>query len=106
MAFCCIYTVFPSQEAAKASLTVLFEKRLIACANIFPGVTSWFTWEGKLQKSDEVAVLCKTIEPRVAEALETLRSTHPYECPCLLVMKPASAWPPFAAWAEEACSPA
>ncbi len=42
-----IYSTFPSPEAAEAVGRELVERRLAACVNILPGMTSIYRWEGQ-----------------------------------------------------------
>ena len=76
------YITYPNVEEARKIVTGLLEKKLIACANIFP-VESFFWWGGKIEHADEVVSIIKTRK----EHWETLKSMvgelHSYEVPCI-----------------------
>ena len=51
---------FPSLEAAEAVGRELVERRLAACVNILPGMTSIYRWEGAIARDSEVVMIIKT----------------------------------------------
>jgi periplasmic divalent cation tolerance protein len=59
----------------------LLNRRLIACASIFPEVESIYRWEGTIEESAEVKVILKTV-PKHFGAIQTVIRTHcSYEVP-------------------------
>ncbi|WP_437227945.1 divalent-cation tolerance protein CutA [Planctomicrobium sp. SH661] len=79
-----IYLTLPSHESAVQMAQTLVTEKLIACANIIPGMTSIYEWEEKLEHSTEVAMLLKTPEGQIEAVTERIRSLHPYQCPCVV----------------------
>ena len=45
-----VYSTFPSLDAAEAAGRELVERRLAACVNILPGMTSIYRWEGAIAR--------------------------------------------------------
>jgi periplasmic divalent cation tolerance protein len=83
-----IYTTLPNAEIAEAIARTLLQERLAACCNILPNITSLYWWQGAIETSTEVVLLCKTPE-HLAESLVTrLTAHHPYECPLILTLAP------------------
>lgn len=83
MAFLIFYTTHPDEAAAKNFSEKILERRLAACANIFP-IQSTYHWAGAQQSDDEWVALLKTA-PELENAFENFaRSLHGYEVPCLL----------------------
>ena len=82
-----IYVTAPDAEGAKALADALLERRLIACANLLPGMRSLYRWRGRTEDDAEVAMILKTTADRVDPALAAIEELHPYEVPC------AVAWP-------------
>ena len=73
-------------------------EKLAACANVLPGVTSIYGWQGKLEESEETLVLFKT-RREVYSALETrLRALHPYEVPEIVAVDVAAGLPAYLQW--------
>ncbi len=71
----------PTSEVAERIATVLVERRLAACVNILPGVTSIYQWQGEICRDSETLLLVKTADERAEEILEVLVAEHPYEVP-------------------------
>lgn len=91
-----IYITNPSEEEAKKIAHHLIEKRLIACANIFP-ITSVYRWKGKVNDDKEFVLLAKT-KPELYNKVKTeVESIHSYDCPCILKI-PAEANKQYDDW--------
>ncbi|WP_119629814.1 divalent-cation tolerance protein CutA [Methylocaldum marinum] len=78
---CLVLCTCPDARTAEALAMALIFERLAACANIVPGLTSIYAWEGKIETAQEHLLLIKT-ETASFDALEKfLREKHPYELP-------------------------
>ena len=76
----------PDQATAQSIAEQLVDKRLAACVNILPGITSIYQWQGKRETSQEHLLLIKTSN-EVYETLEqTLTELHPYELPEIIAV--------------------
>lgn len=96
------YVPCPSKGKAEEITARLMEKRLIACANIFP-VQSIYRWEGGTQNETEYVMLAKTASNKAADAETEIRKVHPYKIPALIRMG-ADANEDFLRWiAKEVC---
>ena len=93
-----VYTTFPDVDSARQVAARLLESRLIACANILPGMISVFRWEGAVQDEPEVAMILKTRSERVSELVSAVERLHPYDTPAILPIAVDAAAPAFAAW--------
>ena len=80
-----IYITNPSEQVAKKVAKKLIDKKLIACANIFP-VQSIYPWKGKLQEEKEVIILAKTKKNYLESVEEEVKKIHSYEVPCILTI--------------------
>jgi len=81
-----IYVTTKDQTEAENIAHHLLEKRIIACANIFP-IHSIYTWKGKVEKENEVAMLVKTRDRYVDQVMKEVRKVHSYEVPCIVSYK-------------------
>lgn len=99
-----IYSTFPNAVEAFSASRQLLEKRLIACANILPGVESLYWWEGKITSTTEAVLIAKTSDALASLAIESLNALHPHAFPCVVRLAIAEAAPQFKAWLEQETS--
>lgn len=83
MNFLIFYVTCPSEQAAKDIAAHLLEKKLIACANIFP-IQSSYRWEGSIQHDDEWVCMLKSTLALEAIVEKEINSIHPYQVPCIM----------------------
>ncbi len=81
-----IYTTCRNAEEAKKIGTMLLEKHLAVCVNIWP-ITSLYSWQGKLKEDAEAALLIKTSEPKVADIEAVVLANHSYDVPFVGVVE-------------------
>lgn len=90
---------------AKKIIHGLLEKRLIACASVFPEIESIYRWEGKIEESKEVKVILKTTREHFA-AVQSYILTHcSYEVPEILQVDIAEGNPRYLSWVAQETSP-
>ncbi len=80
--FVFVYITCSNLEEARRIARHLLERRLIACANIFP-IKSMFWWEGKIEECDEVGMIVKTKAEKFKELREEVKKIHSYSVPCI-----------------------
>lgn len=88
----------PSDEAGRRLARALLEERLIACANLVPGVTSLYRWEGEVREEGETLVVMKTRAELVPRLVERIPRLHPYELPEVLAMRVEDGLPAYCRW--------
>ena len=100
-----IFTTFANGEDAARVARVLVDERLIACANVIPGVRSIYRWEGKTADQAEVMVVMKTRKQDWAALQSRLSELHPYTTPECVAVRIASGAPAYMTWLEESLAP-
>ena len=98
--FCFVYSTFPDTESALAVGRALVDRKLAACVNIYPPMTSVYVWQGKHEETQEVAAFIKTRRSLVESAVAAARAQHPYPTPCFLVRPIAGGNDDYLAWAR------
>jgi len=78
-----LYATAADAEEARRIGRVLVEEQLAACANILPGITSIFRWQGKLEEAAEAVLILKTTEQKLEAAIARVKALHSYDCPCI-----------------------
>lgn len=95
----------PDLETGEAIARRVVEERLAACANVVPGVSSIFRWEGEVQEAREVLVILKTTEERAAELSQRIVELHPYDVPEVLALPVSSGFEPYLEWVRTSSEP-
>ena len=92
----------PDTETAGRLAAELVERRLAACVNILPEVTSVYRWQGKIETESEVLLLVKTRSDRYQEVEKTLLERHPYELPEVVAVSLEQGLSGYLAWLDSA----
>ena len=79
-----VLSTAPGMEVAEEIVHALVDERLIACANLLPGVVSVFRWRAAVQREEEVLILMKTARSAVEPLFRRIAELHPYEVPELV----------------------
>jgi periplasmic divalent cation tolerance protein len=74
---------FPDEAEARAVAGALLDEKLIACANIVPGMVSLYEWQGERGEAREVGVLFKTRRALAQALLTRLDQLHSYQTPAI-----------------------
>ena len=89
-----------SIEEAKNIGQILVEKNLAACVNLLENMISIYKWEDKLEECQEVVMIAKTRKTLMPKLIETVKSLHSYDCPCILELSIQGGNPEFLNWIE------
>lgn len=92
------YCTCESSEQAKLIAREVISKRLAACANILPKMTSLYWWENAIQQSEEVVLIFKTREDLFDQLNKLVLSLHSYKTPCLISLQIVSGNPSYLEW--------
>ena len=100
-----VYVTIDTPDNAATLARALLERGLIACANVLPGVRSFFTWDGDVQDEGEVAMIVKTREGRLDELVDAVEALHPYDVPCVVAWPVDAGAEPYLAWVRDETTP-
>lgn len=76
-----VFCTFPDLEEAKSIAPVLVEKKLAVCCTILPAVTSFYTWESKLEENQEILMMIKTCHKCYDQLEKQIKMLHSYSVP-------------------------
>lgn len=93
-----VLTTCPDNSAAERLATALIDLRLAACVSRVPGLASWYRWEGRVARDDEVLLLVKTSRDRYADMATKLTELHPYEVPEVLAFEAGEGLAAYVDW--------
>jgi len=80
-----LVTVTSKKEAQKISKALL-KKKLAACVNIVPGLTSFFSWKGKIEKANELLLVIKTRKELFKKLEKEVKANHSYSVPEVIAL--------------------
>jgi periplasmic divalent cation tolerance protein len=98
---CLVLSTVANAEDGERLAQALVERRVAACVNVLPGVTSFYRWDGQVQKDEERLLLIKTRTDRFDELRTALVDLHPYEVPEVIALDVAAGHGPYLAWLDE-----
>jgi periplasmic divalent cation tolerance protein len=80
-----VLTTADTADLANGIARTLVERRLAACVNLIPNLTSIYRWQGEIETASETMLLIKTSTASLAALEAALRELHSYEVPEFLV---------------------
>lgn len=92
---------FADRDEARRVASALLERRLIACANVFPAGDSLYRWEGEVVAEPETVMICKTAADRVEELRDAVVELHSYEVPCVVALPAVGGLTAYLDWVAD-----
>jgi periplasmic divalent cation tolerance protein len=74
-----------SQAEAETIAEALIQSKLAACVNLLP-IRSIYTWNGTVQRDEEVQLMIKTHLDRFPDVEAKVQSLHSYEVPEIIAV--------------------
>lgn len=93
-----VYITAKDAEQAKAIGKVLVEERLAACANILPGMSSFYWWKGHVTEDHEAVLIVKTLADKFDALKERVKALHTYKVPCVVALDINDGLSDYLAW--------
>ena len=90
-----------SEADASRIAETLVERRLAACVNVVPGISSTYRWKGAVQTDREWLLLVKTRRDRFEEVRAAIREVHSYELPEIVMLEITGGDASYLAWIDE-----
>ncbi len=96
-----VLTTVESPEDAERLARLLVERRLAACVQLLPPITSIYRWQGNVERASEILVLIKTTPDAYPRLEADLRAHHPYTTPEILALPVAAGSTDYLNWLIE-----
>lgn len=90
-------TTVDGEEAADRIARAVVESRLAACVQAVP-IRSTYRWEGRVERADEVLLLCKTTAAAVPALEAAIAARHPYRLPEFVVVPVTAGGAAYLEW--------
>jgi periplasmic divalent cation tolerance protein len=81
-----IYTTIDDINTARRIAQTLTEEKLVACVNIIPNIESVYRWKGKIENSNEIVLIAKTVDQNVKKTIQRIKQLHKYDVPDIIVL--------------------
>lgn len=95
------FVTCPNEKVAKEIARAVVEKRLAACVNLIPQITSIYEWKGKIEEDSEVLMMIKTQSSLVPALTDFVRSVHPYEVAEVIALPVEQGNSPYLHWVRQ-----
>lgn len=93
-----LYVTTPTYTDAQSLAEILLNEKLIACANITQNMESMYWWKGHLERAQECVLILKTTREKVDQVILKVKTSHPYEVPCILTIPVESGNEAYLQW--------
>lgn len=103
MKYSLIYITCKNQKEAQRIAKIIVDKKLAACANIFPKIQSYYHWQGKKVWDKESVLILKTKNLKVQKIIKEVKKIHSYTTPCILVFGIKEGNLDYFKWLREKC---
>ena len=100
--FAVVLVTAPDLKTARKLARAALEARLIACANLIPGIESHYRWLEQIEAGAEVLLVLKTTTARLAALEKLILAKHPYDTPEFLVLPISRGSKRYLAWVQAA----
>ena len=96
-----VLTNLPDQESAEKLAQILVQEKMAACVNLLAPCTSFYEWQGQLEKSQEIPLLIKSIQKKYSLLESCILRHHPYELPEIISVPIDKGLPSYLNWVCE-----
>ena len=96
-----VLTNLPDQESAEKLAQILVQEKMAACVNVLAPCTSFYEWQGQLEKSQEIPLLIKSTQQKYSLLEDCILRHHPYELPEIISVPIDKGLPSYLNWVFE-----
>lgn len=96
-----VLTTTPDIWEAESLAEKIVKEKLAACVQVMPQMTSFYFWEGEVQKEGEHLLLIKTLRESYDALEEFILSNHSYEVPEIVAIEAERISDPYLSWMRE-----
>lgn len=101
MTYCVINCTTANKEDAVNIAKQLVSKKLIACCNIIPSISSVYEWNNELCCDEECLMIIKTKTALFDKVKEEIKKLHKYEVPKIICLPIINGNKDYLDWIEQ-----
>jgi periplasmic divalent cation tolerance protein len=95
-----VLTTTPTMQEAEKIADETVAKKLAACVQILPKMTSVYFWKGEIQKEQEHLLLLKTLRGKYEELEAFINENHSYDVPEIVAIESSNVSSKYREWLE------
>ena len=95
---CLVYVTVKDKDEGLFIAQKVVEKRLAACANLYPQIKSIFNYQNQTQTQDEAVLILKTAAQAYDKLEKFIIEIHSYDEPCVLKLPIEGGAADFMSW--------
>jgi periplasmic divalent cation tolerance protein len=88
----------PDADEATRIAETLIKRKLAACVQILPPMTSIYAWKGEVQRASEILLIAKSTRAKFAELEAAVRAIHSYETPEIIALAIVAGSQSYLSW--------
>jgi periplasmic divalent cation tolerance protein len=96
-----VFTTTPHIWEAESLAEKIVNEKLAACVQILPQMTSFYFWEGKVQKEGEHLLLIKTLRKSYDDLEKFILANHSYDVPEIVAVDAEKISDSYFTWMKE-----
>ncbi|RMG05302.1 MAG: divalent-cation tolerance protein CutA [Acidobacteria bacterium] len=96
-----VFTTVPNKEEGETLARKIVEQRLGACVQVLPQMTSFYFWQGEIQKDSEHLILIKTLPEKYKDLQDFIIKNHSYSVPEIIALSVQDAFQGYLEWAKD-----
>ena len=82
-----VFITCPNEEVSEQIANSLLDQKLAACVNVMTPVTSLYTWEGEINRDEEMLLIVKSrVDLFERELIPAVKAVHPYDVPEIIAL--------------------
>lgn len=101
MKYIMIYCTTSNKDSALKIANELVNKKLVACCNIIPEITSVYNWQNKVNTDAEVLMIMKTKSTLFKLVEQEIKKLHDYEVPEIISTEITDGSEDYLNWIDE-----
>jgi len=96
-----VFITVPNMSVGEKIGDILVKEKLAACVQLLPGLTSIYSWKGKIEKESEVLLIAKTRVELFDELHKRVIENHPYEVPQIVAFPIELGYYKYLQWIDD-----
>lgn len=101
MTYCIVNCTTSNKKNALEIAKYLVEKKLAACINIVPNITSVYRWEGYITEEEEFMLVIKTQKKLYKKLEAAILEKHEYTLPEIVAIPVETGYDKYLKWVKD-----